>query len=249
MLTADSPGYAIERILSDDDLSGLRSRINQQLCSVLKQHDPKTALLFSNIDDPLKEYHNVMGTEYKNHGNNWIKSNRMLSKTDAEWFENTEGISRLRAKLGAVRISDEESIGRSNYYWRLTRPWAEEDVGPIHRDEWFWLLNNNFNEDLTGLKRVKVWIAIQTVPNKNGLLVQPYSHLREDVEWEGRVTESITKPVLFTDIDPGSMKLLDTQPGFGVIFHDKLLHGGAINQANECRCSIEFTLLVPDSSF
>jgi hypothetical protein len=245
----DSAGYVIERILSDEELAGLRSRINVQIHSVLRQHDLHVESLLENEDDPLKVYHNLVGHAQKNHGSSWIKKNRILNEADAEWFENTEGIAHLRAKLGAVRISDEECIGRSNYYWRLTRPWAEEDVGPIHRDEWFWLLNNNFNEDLTGLKRVKVWIAIQTVPNKNGLLIQPYSHQREDVEWEGRNTESIKKPVLLTNIDPASMKLLNTPPGFGVIFHDRLLHGGALNQANECRCSIEFTLLVPKNLF
>lgn len=242
----DSAGYVIERILSDHELAGLRSRINDQIRRVLRQHDPEVASLLENEDDPLKVYHEVIGQDQKNYSSSWIKNNRILSKSDAEWFENTEGISHLRSKLGSVRTSDEECIGRSNYYWRLTRPWAEEDVGPIHRDEWFWHLNNNFNEDLTRLKRVKVWIAIQTAPNKNGLLVQPFSHKREDIEWEGRTTESITKPVLLSTIDPGSMKLLDTQPGFGVIFHDRLLHGGALNQANECRCSIEFTLLVPN---
>jgi len=244
--TVETVGYAIESILSASELSELKTRINQQIREVLEQHDPHTASLLNNVKDPLKQYHEIIGCGQRRYGSCWTKANRMLSEVDSEWFENIEGIAGLRSRLGAVRISDEDSIGRSNFYWRLTRPWMEEDVGPIHRDEWFWILNENFNEDLAGLKRVKVWIAVQTVQNKNGLLVQPYSHKREDIKWEGRVTETIKKPILVSSIDPGSMKLLEIEPGCGLIFHDRLLHGGCLNRANECRCSIEFTLLVPD---
>ena len=239
-------GYTIEKLLSDNELSGLRERINQQILRVLREHDPQAAFLLEESNDPLSFYHQI-GYRDK-HENSWIKKNRILSEADAEWLENTEGITQLLSKLGAIRISDEEGIGRSNYYWRITRPLAQEDVGPIHRDEWFWLLNNNFNEDLAGLKRVKVWIAIQTEPGKNGLIVQPFSQQRKDLEWESRASESITKPVILTHIEPDTMKLLHTPPGYGVIFNDRLLHAGALNQANDCRCSIEFTLLVPNTS-
>lgn len=246
MSPINSSGYAIERLLSEDELSELRSRINEQIRKVLKEHDPQGALLLNKTKDPLRNYHEI-GDRGK-HGDTWNKSNRILSEADAKWFKNTEGISKLLSRYNAVRISDEEGIGRSNFYWRITRPLATEDVGPIHRDEWFWILNNNFNEDLAGLKRVKVWIAIQTEPGSNGLLVQPLSQQRADIEWEGRDTESIIKPTLITHIEPESMELLYTPPGFGVIFHDRLLHGGALNLANECRCSIEFTLLAANTS-
>jgi len=98
---------------------------------------------------------------------------------------------------------------------------------------------------MRGLGRVKVWIAVETAPGLNGLLVQPGSHLREDLEWEGTVSGGITKPMLKTQLDPSSLTLLSPPPGYGVIFHDRLLHGGAVNTASRCRCSIEFTLLVP----
>ena len=240
----DEQGYAISEILSSNELLELRSRINKQILNVLREVDPKTLDLIASADDALGMYHTIdSGNE---HGSTWIKSNRMLSDEDTRWFEACESLKNLRKRFDCKCISDEENIGRSNYYWRLTRPLALEDVGPIHRDEWFWILNNNFNADLRGLKRIKVWIAIQTVPRKNGLLVQPQSHKREDLKWEGKSTDSINKPILLTHIDPNSMELLYTPPGHGVIFHDKLLHGGALNQADQCRCSIEFTMLVPD---
>jgi len=237
-------GYSISEILSSNDLLELRSRINKQILNVLREVDPKTLDQIASAGDPLCMYHTI--DSGNKHGSNWIKSNRMLSEEDTRWFEACESLKHLRKRFNCKCISDEENIGRSNYYWRLTRPFALEDVGPIHRDEWFWILNNNFNADLGGLKRIKVWIAIQTVPGKNGLLVQPKSHRRQDLKWEGKSTDSIKKPILLTHIDPNSMQLLATPPGHGVIFHDKLLHGGALNQAGQCRCSIEFTMLVPD---
>jgi hypothetical protein len=243
MIAPDDPGYVIDRILNEDDLLGLRRRINDQIRRILKRHDPEASCLIEDEDDPLSVYHRL--GPRPEHGDTWIKTNRLLSEQDAEWFENTVSIKSLRETLEAAGISDEEQIGRSNYYWRLTRPSVEEDIGPVHRDEWFWRLNNDFGHNLTGLKRVKVWIAIQTEQGMNGLLVQPGSHNRQDLLWEGRFAGSITKPVLKTVLDPSSMILLPTPPGYGVIFHDKLLHGGALNQSHLCRCSIEFTLLVP----
>ena len=77
---------------------------------------------------------------------------------------------------------------------------------------------------------------------KNGILIQGKSHKRKDLEW-GKKTETIRKPILRTKIDEHTMTLADTPPGWGVIFDDKLLHGGALNTADKCRCSIEFTLL------
>jgi hypothetical protein len=243
MISPNDPGYVIARILTEDDLFDLRSRINVQIKSILKCHDSVASSMIQDEVDPLSAYHKLGARP--EHGATWIKTNRLLSEQDAEWFENTDSIKGLRKTLSAVGISDEEQIGRSNYYWRLTRPSVGEDVGPVHRDEWFWLLNNDFGHDLTGLKRVKVWIAIQTEQGMNGLLVQPGSHKREDLLWEGRLAGSIRKPVIKTVLDPSSMILLPTPPGYGVIFHDKLLHGGALNQSKHCRCSIEFTLLVP----
>jgi hypothetical protein len=243
MVSPGDPGYSINRILSEDDLLSLRNRINEQIRCVLKRHDPEASYMIEGEGDPLAAYHKLGARP--EHAATWIKSNRLLSAQDTGWFENTASIKALRESLEATGISDEEQIGRSNYYWRLTRPFLGEDVGPVHRDEWFWLLNNDFGLNLTGLKRIKVWIAIQTEQGMNGLLVQPGSHKLQDLLWEGRFAGSINKPVLKTKIDPNSMILLPTPPGYGVIFDDKLLHGGALNQSRYCRCSIEFTLLVP----
>jgi len=168
----------------------------------------------------------------------------MLSDTDTAWLESTTSMKQLRYLLRWSRTSDELKLGRGNYYWRLTRPEAGNDVGPMHRDAWFWDLNDDFGHDMTGLERIKVWIAIETAPGRNGLLVQPGSHLRDDIQWNSRRSGGIVKPVLATQLNPSSLVLLSPPPGHGVIFHDRLLHGGAPNSADRCRCSLEFTFLV-----
>ncbi len=54
----------------------------------------------------------------------------------------------------------------------------------------------------------------------------------------------MVKPVL--DEDPASLhlKLLALAPGDVVVFHDRLLHGGALNRGTSTRVSFEFTLFV-----
>ena len=236
-------GYSVCRIFSDSEVMSLRNRINTQIVDVLAKYDSEAYRLLKKEDDPLSVYHKLGSKE--SHGSTWIKANRILSDEDTAWIESTAGIVALRNSFGSSKTSDEELLGRGNYYWRLTRPGATDDIGPMHRDAWFWELNDNFGHDMSGLGRVKVWIAVETAPGLNGLLVQPGSHLREDLEWEGTLSGGITKPMLKTQLDPSSLTLLSPPPGYGVIFHDRLLHGGAINTASSCRCSIEFTLLVP----
>jgi ectoine hydroxylase-related dioxygenase (phytanoyl-CoA dioxygenase family) len=190
-------------------------------------------------------YHNIKNDSY--HQERWAKNNRILQPSVAKWFENSSSISRLLSEYDAVAVADEEGLGRPNYYWRLTRPNENTDVGPMHRDEWFWLSNNCFQYNMEGLRRIKVWIAIQTEPGLNGLLVEPGSHKRDDIKWEPEFRQGMYKPRLVSVLDTECFKLLETPPGYGVIFHDKLLHGGSINRGKICRLSIEFTMLVPDS--
>jgi hypothetical protein len=236
-------GYSVYRIFSDSELISLRNRINTQVIEVLSKYDSEAYELLKDEDDPLSVYHELGLKE--SHGSTWIKLNRILSEADTAWIESTTSIMALRNSFGSSKTSDEEQLGRGNYYWRLTRPGATDDVGPMHCDAWFWELNDDYGENMIGLQRVKVWVAIETAPGLNGLLVQPGSHLRESFEWEGTVSRGARKPVLKTEVDPSSLTLLAPPPGHGVIFHDRLLHGGAVNTANRCRCSIEFTLLIP----
>ena len=75
---------------------------------------------------------------------------------------------KLKSFFGEISISDEENLGYGNIYWRLVRPNEFSDIGPIHRDSWFWELNKNFPRPNFPFQRIKVWIAIETEAGKIG---------------------------------------------------------------------------------
>ena len=43
-------------------------------------------------------------------------------------------------------LFEKDFLGWPNFYWRIVRPNKVNDVGPLHRDEWFWKLNPEFLE-------------------------------------------------------------------------------------------------------
>ena len=234
----DINGFSVEEILSQEDLAELRLRINETIYSLTKQYLQEDRGCTYNY---LANYHKLDKTIP--HSSLWSKKNRMLNLDDTKWFENTDSIKELKKRFGECSISDEDGLGRSNFYWRLTRPGKKSDVGPLHRDKWFWDLNNNFGHNMNGKKRTKVWIAIQTEPGLNGLLVEKFSHTRTDLNYEVRHTDTILKPTLSEDVSINELLLVPTAAGSGIIFHDRLLHGGSLNNGVRSRCSIEFTVI------
>ena len=151
----------------------------------------------------------------------------------------------LKDIIGNFIISDEESLGYGNLYWRIVRPAEQNDIGPVHRDAWFWEINDEYGMDREEYnKRVKIWISIVTENGKNGLMVEKYSHKRKDIKWEGEMRYGLKKPVLLTEEKELKMRLLKTNPGDAIIFDDELLHGGHINNGEKTRVSMEFTALV-----
>ena len=234
-------GYETKKILSNEDLRELRRRINRQICKKIDNVYTNYSKGFEPEFDYLNVYHEL--SKQIDHKHIWPKANRLLSEEDTEWFLNTLSMRSLFEEQGSSLVSDEEIISRCNFYWRLTRPWEKNDIGGLHRDEWFWILNNNFGYREAKIERTKIWIAIQTEVGKNGLRVVPGSHNNEDIEWEGVETDTIKKPLLKSQIFDSSAILLNTAPGEGVVFHDRLLHSGALNKGKKARCSIEFTIL------
>ena len=67
--------------------------------------------------------------------------------------------------------------------------------------------------------------------------------MRNDIKWSSEKRHGINKPILEMqekDINP---ILVPSIPGQAIIFHDDLLHGGALNKGQTTRVSAEFTLL------
>src|SRR5207237_2067808 len=126
----------------------------------------------------------------------WPKYSRVLPKDAISIIRKMDFICQLEADFGKIKIADEESLGWENIYWRLVRP-GSVDFGTIHSDRWFVELGYYGAEiNDTDYERVKIWVAINTTVGKNGLLVIPSSHQKNDWKWHGEDRNGLKKPVI-----------------------------------------------------
>ena len=237
-------GFTLDNKISDYELNQFKKFINEQWYKRINQINPETASEISKKDIKIDNYHKISHT--LKHEEIWSKSNRILPFDFVNWFNTSEFSRSLESNYGEFTVSDEDNLGRPNIYWRLVRPGYAEDVGPLHRDSWFWQLNDKFPKPTYSYSRLKVWIPIFTEKGSNGLLVEPYSHNRKDIEWYGESRHGIKKPTLKTTLDKFNPILLNTEAGDSVVFNDNLIHGGAINKGLKCRVSVEFTMLIKE---
>ncbi len=235
-------GYDLSYKLCIEDLNILKTFIKDQWIYRLQVEDAKLLAYIHENDIDLEDYH-LISNKLKNK-NIWSKVSRILPPSFEPWFSNTSFYKKLEQDFGEFSVSDEEHFGWPNFYWRIVRPNQTSDIGPLHRDSWFWKLNKSFKRPPYNFKRIKVWIAIITEPGLNGLLLEEYSHKRKDIKWSGELRDNIQKPVLHTNLSDLNPQLINRSPGEVIVFHDDLLHGGALNKGSKSRISMEFTMLV-----
>jgi hypothetical protein len=231
-------GYSTALSLNPQELELIRKAIRIQWLYRLQLLSPKHVREFDSIG--LEKYHKV--SHFVDHAQAWPKTARVFPREVISALRVMPFFQTLAREFGEFELSDEEDFGWENLYWRLVRP-GNSDIGPIHSDSWFWELGHGKMPDYE-CERVKIWIAIYTAPRKNGLLVIPGSHLRTDWKWHGEEKGGLKKPVFDENLEELDLRLVETHPGQAVVFHDKLLHGGAENLADTCRVSIELTMLV-----
>lgn len=215
----------------------IRAEIEKQYSETIKRH--------LNTGEKGCEIKNYLDVEAGiKHREIWSKTARILKEQSYENIMKTKLITKLREIIGDFTVSDEESLGYGNIYWRIVRPHQEKDVGPLHRDEWFWNLNPERIKSAKSQKRLKCWIPIIYEKGKNLLLIEPYSHLRNDIVYEGEMRDGIMKPKspkYQAGLKPEMVHMENNQ---ALLFHDRLIHGGSLNRSKEIRVSIEFTLLL-----
>lgn len=232
-------GYTTSLRLNEAELEFIRKAIRVQWMYRLQILAPQFVREFDEIG--LERYHER--AHLIDHAQAWPKTARVFSREVMVELRRMPFFGTLAEEFGAFEVSDEENFGWENLYWRLVRP-GKADVGPIHSDSWFWDLGHGKMPDYP-CERVKIWIAIYTALGRNGLLVIPGSHHRTDWKWHGEDKGGLKKPVFDERVEDLDVRLVETVPGQAVVFHDKLLHGGAENLAESCRVSIELTMLVP----
>lgn len=171
----------------------------------------------------------------------WPKTARLLPEHAVKAIRKMDFMRALADEFGPFGISNEEEIYPEELYWRIVRPQMSSDIGPVHADAWFWELGHGkMPEDTV---RVKVWIPFYCEPGMNGLKVLPGSQ-RQHWPYHGELRDGFVKPQIDFDEKSVPMQLLNIDPGTLVVFHDKLLHGGALNTGTTTRVSSEFTMFV-----
>lgn len=228
------PGFKLEK----DEIELAKNLIKEQWLNIIKQHEPSLWQRFDKVG--IERYHEL--SHLLNHGLIWKKSNRILSKKAAEIVRSMSIIKNIEKAYGPVIIVDEENIGYEEIDWRLVRPNQLSDIGPLHTDDWFLKLGHGVTPP-ANMKAIKVWVALCCEPGLNGLKIVPHSHKKE-WRYHGEFRHGFIKPQIDEDEKDLLVQLLHTAPGDVIVFHDKLLHGGAINRGKYCRISMEFMLFV-----
>ena len=219
--------------LSNEDYSLIFNLIDNHFKKLIGKTDLKNK---NNIN--LKNYHKF----YKkvNHGRIFTKVNRLLGKRDCnKIIKQTKLFKDLKNIFGKIFITDEENIGHSNIYWRCVRPHPFNDIGPFHKDKWFWDLGCGKIEK--NYQRVKIWISLLTDSKKLGFRFVKGS-VKKNYRYSSEFRHHIIKPVF----DDRKVKKKDIQSVKGkkgslIIFNDELLHSGELIKTNKCRVSLEFT--------
>jgi len=239
----NSPGYTTSVKASENDLKNIRSFIEAEyaaLISALPHHDAFKQM----IDDGISNYHKY--SHLVNHDDLWSKNARCLCQEAVNIIKRSDLFNELRSIFGFFSISkimfgNQYDLSREEIYWRLVRPGKREDVGSLHADSWFHSALNSYGNTIPKeCKTVKVWLPIYCEPGLNGLLVVIDSHQKDwlyDIEY----SKNMNRPILREQVNA---ELISTIPGQAIIFGDRLLHGGSINQGSKTRVSIEITLIL-----
>lgn len=239
-----TPGYSRDVRLTADELTVFRSAITEQWLSVIGAAHPELVSRFKEIG--IANYHQL--AHLLTHEILWPKQNRCLPKHSCDKIKVLPFLQILRDELGEFAISDvfygdTHEAGREEIYWRLVRPNAVKDVGPLHADKWFHDVMGMDDQALPpGSETVKIWIPIFSQAGKNGLMIVPDSHL-STYRYHAVAGAGGMKPVIDEDVTRIGAELMLTEPGNMLIFNEGILHGGAVNIGDQTRVSIEITMV------
>jgi hypothetical protein len=237
-------GFSSDLKLSVTELDTFRQFINAQWLQTVNDFYPDLAEEAKELG--IENYHHLANK--MDHKKIWPKSNRVLPKDAVLQIKKLPFLNVLRQEFGEFSLSDiydkKQHIGHEEVYWRLVRPNETTDVGPLHKDRWFHGAFNNgygmFQEDEV---TIKIWIPIFCEPGKSGLCLLSGSHLKE-WNYHIEVTDGIPRPVPDEDLLGLGATLIPTAPGNILLFHENVLHGGAVNSSASTRVSVEITMVL-----
>jgi len=239
------PGYCTDIRLTPHELEFFREAIQRQWLERIAELYPDLAPRFA--EGGLANYHKL--AHLVDHQKLWPKPYRVLPASVAAQAKQLPVMDRLRSAFGDFVISDyayenEIEDGREELYWRIVRPNVRTYVGQLHADKWFHerLGSGDYGMFEAGTETIKIWTAIYCEPGRNGLIIVPHSHER-DWRYQHVKAGNSTRPQILEDEETLGGVLVGTEPGTLLIFNDGTLHGGAVNQGDFTRVSMEITMV------
>jgi hypothetical protein len=211
--------------------------------ALIKDHMLKTARDVSPAAVPaleardLERFHEVDGYD---HARMLSKAGRTLGEAAVREITGMSFFDYAREAFGDFYFADEEDVGYGQITFRLVRPNRMEDVGSLHRDDWFWKHYGTRRPE--GIERTKMWMGVCVDGPLNGLRLAPGSHR---IEAPYHVDQSGAKPAFVPEFDVGKIGLQQYagQAGEPILFNYHTLHVGSLNRAPTSRVSIETTLM------
>lgn len=244
-------GYSDRFSIEHEELQYFRDVISQQWLARIAALYPEHVEAFRSVG--IEKYHTL--SDLVSHEDLWSKDHRVLSQEAVATLSKFRFVEQLRHEFGQnCRISNVvlfsgDAPEYPEVYWRLVRPGMASDVGALHADKWFHHLLSDgrglYADDET---TIKMWLAIYTEPELNGLYVVPGSHRKTWRVRHAPFRDGHFRPSLDEPLGDYSRYLVPAAPGQAVLFSENLLHGGAVNAGTMCRVSVEITFILKKDS-
>jgi hypothetical protein len=228
-------GFAPGPRMSNEDVTCIANLIRDHLLTVAGKVNP--SVVDAVRTTPLQEFHTIEGIDQAAMLN---KDTRALPKESVDTILAMPFFSYVREAFGPFHLADEVDRGYDQITFRLVRPNRPEDVGFLHRDDWFWQ-NLNISAP-SGFSRAKVWIPIISEPKLDSLRVAHGSH-RLNISHEREFKNG--KLHITCDVDPKNIGLVQFygEVGTPLFFNYETLHVGSLNRGTHSRISIETTIM------
>ena len=217
--------------------------------------DLEKNIILNDILDKINNIYSNLGinkisciTEYTKDSNKihhlLTKEERLFNKDMIKKIKTFKFFENLKEFFPDIEITNEENFYPEEIYWRITRPFHETDVGPLHTDSWFW--NLGIGKIKNDKVRLKIWILIKSGLKNSGLSFYPNSHLFE-FNYRANKVGNKNKPIFSDILENFNMKTVKNKEGTVFLFNDRLIHGG-LPANKSVRVSFEFTFTTSRSS-
>jgi hypothetical protein len=234
-------GHWVGPLLTGGELMTVRELIGRQFLRRIETLAPGEVRTFAQAG--LDQYH--LHSHLIDHAKAWPRPTRLFPQDGIEFIANSTMLRRIAGTFGPATITNEVEGGAPEIVWRLVRPGAGDDVGPLHADRWFWDIHGW--PVPAGQRRLKIWTMVCGEPGRCGLRLVPGSHRATPYEYGVEHRHGMRKPVFDERAAGVQAVMVGTPPGASVVFDYGLLHGGSVTNGCVCRVSFEFTVFVPDA--